>query len=425
VSFEFSPQKLVYGGEALGYAEGRTVLAPLALPGERLEVEPVRVAKGVIHAMPLRVLEAAPERVSPPCRYFGRCGGCHYQHLDIENQVRWKEEIVRETLKRIGKIAWDHDIKIHQASPWNYRNQAQLKVAQNEAGDVAMGFFEGETHRLVPVDECLILSPRLNEVLGQLRQLQWLDSLRGCREIELLANDQDEEVRITLWGDFEAGAAEPLAGDLLRHVEGIVAVAFRDRQRLQVFGKPILTYRVGEFEYQISAGAFFQSSRYLLPEFVKTVTETESGELALDLYAGAGLFTLPLARRFRQVIGVESHPVAAGDLARNAGDSGLKHIRTVGQSAFDFFRRFAQTGPDLVVLDPPRCGVGKPTLKYLVDLRPRRVHYVACHPPTWARDLAYMLERNYRLEGVEMFDCFPQTYHIECLAHLVRRDQAA
>ena len=141
MQFEFSPHKLVYGGEALGHAEGRTVLAPYALPGERLEVETTRVAKGVVHARPLRILEAAPERVNPPCPYFGRCGGCHYQHLGVEHQVRWKSEIVRETLQRIGKISWDREIKVHQASPWNYRNQAQLKVAKDESGEVALGFF--------------------------------------------------------------------------------------------------------------------------------------------------------------------------------------------------------------------------------------------------------------------------------------------
>ncbi len=420
--FEFSPQKLVYGGEALGHAEGHTVLVPRALPGERLEVEPVRAAKGVVHARPLRVLEAAPERVSPPCRYFGRCGGCHYQHLGIKHQVAWKVEIVRETLRRIGRITWDREITVHQASPWNYRNQAQLKVAQNESGEVALGFFEGESHQLVPVDECLILSPRLNHVLAQLRQPQWLDRLRGCREVELLADEQDNRVRITFHGIFEAGVAERLAEDLLRYIDGAVAVAFHQGQGTRLYGESVFTYGVGEFNYQVSAGSFFQSSRHLLPEFVSTVTETAPGELALDLFAGVGLFTLPLAQRFKQVIGVESHPAAARDLKANAASYGLGHVRPMGQSAFDFLRRFAQAEPNLVVLDPPRCGVGKLTLKYLVDLQPRSVHYVACHPPTWARDLAYLLSRDYRLEGVEMFDCFPQTYHIECLARLARQD---
>jgi 23S rRNA (uracil1939-C5)-methyltransferase len=425
VPFELFPQKLIYGGDALGYAEGRTVMVPRALPGERLEVETVRIAKGVVHARPLRTLEAAPERVSPPCQYFGRCGGCHYQHLEIEHQLRWKREIVRETLQRIGKIAWECDIAIHQASPWNYRNQVQIKVAANQSGEIALGFFEGESHQMVPIEECLILSPRLNHVLRQLRRPERLDRLRGCREVELLADDHDEQIRITIHGNPEQGTKEFLARNLLGQLDGVVAVAFQDGRSTQVFGQPSFTYQVDEFKYQLSAGTFFQSSRYLLPELVITATETEPGDLALDLYAGVGLFTLPLARRFRQVIGVESHPAAARDLKTNAACYGFEHVRAVRQSTADFLRRFAQRRPDLVVLDPPRWGAGKSTLKYLVDLHPRRIHYVACHPPTWARDLAYLLSRNFRLEEVEMFDCFPHTYHIECLARLVCEDRTA
>ncbi|HXH51523.1 MAG TPA: RsmD family RNA methyltransferase, partial [Terriglobia bacterium] len=354
-----------------------------------------------------------------------RCGGCHYQHLAIDHQVHWKLQIVRETLQRIGKTTWDSEITVHQATPWNYRNQAQLKVAANEAGEIELGFFEGESHQLVPIDECLILSPLLNHVLGQLRRPEWLAKLRGCREVELQADDQDGRARITFRGKPEAGEPEFLAKDLIREVEGVVAVAFVDNGNSETFGQPDFIYQVGEFRYQLSPSAFFQSSRYLLPELVSAVTGAVPGGLALDLYAGVGLFTLPLARRFRQVIGVESHPAAARDMKTNVASHGLENVRAVGQPTSDFLRRFAQTRPDLVVLDPPRCGAGKSTLKYLVDLQPPRVHYVACHPPTWARDLSYLLSRNYRLEGVEMFDCFPHTYHIECLARLVRQEQAA
>jgi 23S rRNA (uracil1939-C5)-methyltransferase len=422
MSFEFSPQKLVYGGEALGYAEGQTVLAPYALPGERLEVEAVRTAKGVVHARPMRVLEAAPERVAAPCPYFGRCGGCHYQHLDVAHQLKWKAEILRETLRRIGRITWDREITIHHASPWNYRNQAQLKVTESEPGRVDLGFFEAESHRLVPIDECLIVSPRLNAVLRELRQPESLGRLAGCREVELRTNDRDDQVRITLWGDFTKQEMEERAAYFLEQAGGISAAAFVGQQGLEVFGDAALTYQVGEFRYQISTGSFFQASRYLLPEFVNAVTATEEpGDLALDLYAGVGLFTLPLARGFKQVTGVESHLAASRDLEANAAMHGLERVRAAGQTAFEFLRRFAQMGPDFVILDPPRAGVDKPTLKRLAELRPRCFHYVACDPATWARDLAYLGGQGYRLERVEMFDFFPQTYHIECLARLTRQ----
>ena len=157
--FELTPHKLVYGGEALGYHQGRPVLVSHALPGERLEVEPVRTAKGVVHARLLRVLTPSPQRVDAPCPYFGRCGGCQYQHLGAEQQASAKREILRETLRRIGKITWSGEIPVHAAQPWNYRNQAQLKVARQPDGSVELGFFEAESHRLFPVDACLILSP--------------------------------------------------------------------------------------------------------------------------------------------------------------------------------------------------------------------------------------------------------------------------
>lgn len=428
--FEFAPQKLVYGGDALGHYQGRTVLVPRALPGERLEVDPVRTAKGVVHARPLRVLAAAPERIEPPCPYFGRCGGCQYQHLSPERQTAAKVEILRETLRRIGRISWDTDIPTHAAHPWNYRNQAQFKVAPQEDGKVGLGFFEAESHRLFPIDDCMIISPRLNAILHELRGSDWSEPLAAFSEIELLADDRDEVVRMTLRGGIDASRAldeqgSRLAEKCLELLPGVTSVAIERGRTFRVFGKPALSYAVGDFRYQVSHGAFFQASRFLLPGLVTAVasggleTSAQAHEtLALDLFAGVGLFSLPLARRFSLVIAVEANPRSAGDLQANARAHGLRNIRVAPQTAFDFLRRFAQTEPDLVVLDPPRASVGSSTLKLLAGLRPRRIHYVSCYPPTLARDLGYLIERGYRLDSVELFDFFPQTFHIESLACL-------
>ena len=434
--FEFTPQKLVYGGEALGHHQGRVVLVPRALPGERVEAEEARAAKGVVHARPLRILEAVPERVEPPCPYFGRCGGCQYQHLRPELETAAKREILRETLRRIGKINWDAEIPVHAAHPWNYRNQAQLKVALQPDGKARLGFFEAESHRLVSIDACLIVSPRLNAILAELRGPDWSERLAevaSFSEIELLADDRDEEVRMTLRGSFDATArafgdegGNGLAEECLRLLPGVTSVAIERGRAFEVFGKPALSYAVGGFRYRISHGSFFQASRFLLPELVAAVTSgagdaapANHDTLALDLFAGVGLFTLPLARGFGQVIAVESNPRSAADLAANAQAHGLSNVRAVGQSAFDFLRRLARAEPDLAVLDPPRAGVGMPTLKLLAGARPKRIHYVSCHPPTLARDLAYLVERGYQLESVDLFDFFPQTFHIECLTKLI------
>ncbi len=420
--FELVPEKLVYGGAALGHAQGRTVLAPFTLPGERVEVESVRTAKGVVHARPVRILEAAPQRIPAPCPYFARCGGCHYQHLPVENQSAAKVEILRETLRRLGKIDWKSAIPVHSAQPWGYRNQAQLKIAATPDGKAELGFFEAESHRLIPVDECLILSPRLNEVLSRLRSPEWTGRLTAAREIDLFADDRDERLRITLRGHANQAEAEALASDLLLRMPGVASVALGEEDGDRVLGSAALEYAVGPFRYRISPGSFFQSSRFLISELVEAVTGEACGGLALDVFAGVGLFTLPLARKFEQVVAVEAHAASAKDLAANAKAHACGNIRVAHLAAHDFLRRFAQSGFDLAVLDPPRAGAGAAALELLAASGPRRIHYVSCSPPTLARDLACLTSRGYRLISVELFDFFPQTYHIECLAKLTRGD---
>jgi len=421
MSFEFSPTKLVYGGGALGHHAGRPVLAPLVLPGERVEVEEVRRTKGMLHARPLKILEPSPERIEPLCPYFGRCGGCQYQHLNPGSQAAAKREILRETLRRLGKITWEAEIPAHSGPAWNYRNQAQLKVARRADGGAAVGFFEAESHRVVPVDACLIVSPRLNAILAALCSETWISRLDACREIELLADDRDEKVLVTLrggWPSVPRPREEALARDCLAELPGVVGVALEAGKHFQTFGEAVITYRVGEFQYRVSPGSFFQTSRYLLPELLARVTGAESGSVAIDLYAGVGLFSLPLAKQFAQVASVEADPRSAADLTANARSHDLQNLRPVADNVFDFLRRCAQPEPDLVVLDPPRAGVGVNVLKLLLALRPKRLHYVSCSPPTLARDLQFLLGHGYQLDSIELFDFFPQTYHIESLASL-------
>lgn len=419
MTFEFVPHKLIYGGDALGHHEGRAVFVPRVLPGELAEVEVIRIAKGVVHARPLRILEPSPERVEPPCRYFGRCGGCDYQHLEAHRQAEVKRDILLETLRRTGKIDWKNPIAVHAAKPNGYRNQAQFKVGRNAEGRTEIGFFEAYSHRLSPVEECLLLSERLNQILRELRSERWANRLEGFTEIALFADHADQHAMMILRGTRPDG--EELAQGILESVPGVASVAVEAGNGLRVLGEPHLTYAVGEFRYRVSPASFFQVSRFLLPQLVDAVVGSERGETALDLFAGVGLFSLPLARRFGTVIGVEASAGAAADLAANAQAYGLTNIRTVVATAQDFLRRFAQRGIDLVVLDPPRAGVEASVLKLLMGLQPKRIYCVSCSPPTLARDLGLLVTQGYALESVEMFDFFPHTYHLESLVRLVRR----
>jgi 23S rRNA (uracil1939-C5)-methyltransferase len=418
MKFELTPSKLIYGGEALGYHRGRTVLVPRVLPGERAEVEEVRTAKGVVHARPLRILEAAPQRIEAPCPYFGRCGGCHYQHLDPQVQSSAKLEILRDTLRRLGKIDWRVEITVHSGPPWNYRNQAQIKVARQSGGGVDLGFFEPQSHHVYPIDRCLLLSPRLNAVLAELRRPEWAPGLENLNEIELFAEARDEEVMITLRGQAGGAATEALGRELLRDIKGVACVALEWGGGFRTLGQPAFHYAVAGISYRVSPGSFFQVSRFLTPDLVAAVTGEEHGELALDLFAGVGLFSLPLARRFTRVLAAEANSSAAADLEANAEAHSLANLRVAGETSYDFLRRFAQAEPGLVVMDPPRSGVDSGSLELLAALRPRKIHYLSCSPPTLARDLRFLLGCGYQLQSVELFDLFPQTYHLETLARL-------
>ncbi|HTV53829.1 MAG TPA: class I SAM-dependent RNA methyltransferase [Terriglobia bacterium] len=445
-TFEMIPQKLVFGGAALGHYNGRAVLVPNALPGEHVEVEPLRETKGVIHGRLRRVVIPSPARLRPPCPYFGNCGGCSYQHLAAENQLAWKLAIFRETLSRIGKLKWDSEIAVHSAYPWYYRNQARLRVGRAAEGKAEMGFFALESHRLVKVDACPILSPRLNATLTALSEMASRSSFEGVSAIEMMADDCDRSVMLRLCGRVSPGQGERLASAVLTELPQVQTVAFEADGKRRILGEPFLRYRVGDFTYQISSGSFFQASRFLLPDLVRTVSGMETApadagcsapaakhpngaeiadnyrrkgsSCALDLYAGAGLFTLPLARHFNQVIAVESHSGSAGDLKANVRASTLGNARAVNQSVFDFLRRFAACAPDFVVLDPPRAGVGYPALKLLARLRPKSICYVSCHPPTLARDLSFLAQQGYTIISMELFDFFPQTLHLESVTRL-------
>jgi 23S rRNA (uracil1939-C5)-methyltransferase len=438
-SFELVPQKLVYGGAALGHHEGRPVLVAGAVPGERVEVEAVRQAKGMVYARILKVLAPSPERIAAPCPYFGRCGGCHYQHLGAARQLETKREILRETLRRIGGIDWQGEIGLHAADPWRYRNQAQFKLSPGPEGKTVIGYFGTDSHRLVPIDVCPILSPRLNAILAEISRAEWASRLTGFAEVDLFADDRDEETMLTLRGSH--ADRESLAQDCLSLLPGVTSVAFepygsapssaRTNARsnapyrtsagsLRVFGKPRIRYQVRDCTYEVSPSSFFQASRFLLPDLVAAVVDGFNGGLALDLYAGVGLFTLPLAQRFKQVIAVEANPSAAADLERNIHAAGFTNARTVRAKTSDFLRRYAQGAPDLAVLDPPRAGSDAETIRLLSKLGPGHICYVSCQPPTLARDLAMLLRHGYRLESVELFDLFPQTFHIESVARLTR-----
>ncbi len=389
--FEIEIEKMVYGGDGLSRREGQVILTPFTLPGEMVRAAPERVQSGVLRAKLIDIARSSPERTAAPCRYFVTCGGCHYQHASYGSQLEIKRDILRETLLRVGKVIAPDEIQIVASEPWEYRNRVQLHIR-----NLQLGYLQARSHQLCAIDRCPISSPAINSSIATLRRM-----LRDRRwpkfitRIEVFTNETESQLNILETGQPVARRFFEWCAD---EIPGLIPGA--------------LDYR----EYRVSRGSFFQVNRFLPDRLIEVALNGAEGETALDLYAGVGLFSLPLARRFANVTAVESGAGAVRDLEFNAERAGLAVKTAVG--VVDVFLQNLQKAPDFVLADPPRAGLGKSVVKRLLELLPRQIAIVACDPATLARDLAALLAGGYRLEQLTMIDLFPQTFHIEAVAQL-------
>ena len=379
-------ERILPGGVGLAHAEGLTLFVALAAPGDQLRVRVNRVRGNVGFASIQEIVRPSPMRVEPPCPYFGRCGGCDFQQLTYEAQLKAKVDIIEDCLHRIARLQSSPEIEIHPAaSPWQYRARA---IWQFDSRTNSLGYFEAGSHRVCDVEVCAVLVPELEKLLevtrAQIRQ--------GSLEIA-------------------PGEIEVVAGD-----EGAISVAppFADLLNAEV------SREIGSDTYTFNAEAFFQINHRLLSSLVSAAVPREAGRVALDLYCGVGLFTLPVARRFQHVVGVESNLVAARFARRNLQHASLLNARIVSARV----GQWLETGlaglreVDLVLLDPPRSGAEPGVMERIVRLRPCRISYVSCDPATLARDLRILTEGGYSLDSIAAFDMFPQTHHVETVAIL-------
>ncbi len=422
-------EKLIYGGEGLGHHEGQTVFVPFVLPDEVVAIRPTDCRKKFVRGRVEQVVLPSPERAPAPCPHFGVCGGCHYQHIPYEAQLKYKAEILRETLARIGRVEWKGPIETHASPPLGYRNRAQWKIRPaDEGGRPAIGYFQAGSTLLCGVEACPILSPPVAEVLRTLHRLLLEGALPATlREVEAFADPNEKKMLLNASLVRFEGPPEALAHRLRSSLPGVETLLLHEsrRDRLELFGPGFIHYLVRGIPYRVAHLSFFQVNGFLVDELVHAVVPDERGGLALDLFAGVGLFTLPLAERFDRVVAVESNPAAARDLQANIEQhtARAQHFHAEAES---FLARSKET-PDLIVLDPPRVGVSARALTLLKQVAPRRIIYLSCDPATLARDLAALTAAGgdgatYEIREVLLFDVFPQTYHIETLVRLSRQE---
>jgi len=419
-------EKAIYGGNFLARLEGKATFVPLVLPGETASVRIREEKRGYSVADLNEIVPPAPERIVPACRHFGTCGGCQYQHTDYATQLALKKSILQETLElsgvqppsEIGVLAGD------ESGSWQYRNRIRLAFdARGNAGYRSRG-----SSAVVAIAECPIAAPLL--VRAALEFADVFKSAASQIHVEELSLFCDSTESALLAGVFVQSGShddfDKLATTIAERVPEIIGIEFgrltseenedKAPQPIGRWGQPSLNYRAAGFDYRVDNGAFFQVNRRLVDWLVDRVTENCSGTLAWDLFAGVGLFARKLSASFDHVIAVESSPLALPGLQANLRDTSASAVQA---STLNFLRGLGRKEkPDLIVVDPPRTGLGPEVTSMLAVVGAGRITYVSCDPASLARDLRALLSSGYTIERVTLADLFPQTFHLETVVHL-------
>jgi len=368
---EVAVERLVAGGDGLARREGKALFVPGVLPGERVAIRLVESRRDFDRAALVEVLHPSPDRVRPACALAGQCGGCDWLHVAHAAQLAHKRAIVRETLRRTGRIEREEP-PLEPGPPFAYRNRVQLH--RDPSG--ALGYREAGGTRVVAAAACPVAVGPINVLLAD------------PPPPSAIALD-----RFTVFGDDGWAACEGRDDD--RGLEVVVA------------GRAV----------RFSVGCFFQSNLAVLQHLARHVTEAVgSGSAAADLYAGVGLFASFLADRFARVIAVESSSLSLAFAARNAPSPG---VEVFPMTVEHWIAAGAPGGPfDAAIADPPRAGLGRAARAWLASAKPRTLVYVSCNPVTLARDLGELVRSGYGIDDLRLFDFYPQTSHVEAVATL-------
>jgi 23S rRNA (uracil1939-C5)-methyltransferase len=427
-------EKAVYGGAGLahqteGEGAGKAIFVPFTLPGESVEARLLEQKNAFGEASLLGVLNASEDRVPPRCAHFGQCGGCHYQHAAYPAQVQMKVAILQETLERVGLAALPA-IETHTGEPWAYRNRIRLRIAELDA-TLRVGYNRRGSNDFLAIHECPISAPLVWHAANTLLQIAAESSaparlLHGAVEVEFFTTGEEKKLQMALFVRKAQPGFEALCKRMQELVPqlagaGISLLPASDSRRrvqnprlLENWGADGLNYTVAGEGYWVSRGGFFQVNRFLVDELVRIVTAGRRGAVAWDLYAGVGLFSRVLARAFQQVVAVEA---AGHDLSMSFKGPGRRAVET---TTVEFLRNAVvqREQPELIVMDPPRAGVGAEVCALLARISSSEIVYVSCDPVTLARDLRSLIAAGYNISEIHMADMFPQTFHLETVTIL-------
>jgi 23S rRNA (uracil1939-C5)-methyltransferase len=443
-TLELTIDDLAFGGEGVGRADGYVVFVRGGLPGDRLRVRLIEARGRFGRAAIEEVLAASPDRVVPPCPYFGQCGGCRLQHLAYPAQLAFKEKQVRDCLSRLGGVG-EFELRaiLPAAEPYGYRNKMEFTIAGDPP---ALGLHVFERYDVVlDIERCLLQSETMNSLLDEFRRqvreralsvwdprserglLRFVMLREGCNTGEAMVNvvaaAPDVET-LTPVADALRRRAPATSSVVLNVNAKKASVAVGSEEHL-LAGREHITESLDGVRFQVSANSFFQTNTRQAERLfavVEAACDLTGHETVLDLYSGTGAISLLLARRVRAVYGIEVSAAAVADAIRNARANGIDNCTFLSGEVRHVLPDLIRQGirASVVIADPPRAGFHPKAITALAALAPARIVYVSCNPATLARDVGDLVRQGYRLEWVQPVDMFPQTPHIEAVARLSR-----
>lgn len=432
---------ITHTGEGVGRINNMIVFVEGVLPGDVAEIQIKNVKKTYAQGKLLKVVEASPERVTPECPYFGKCGGCQLCHMSYEGQLRVKSKMVMDALERIGGF---NEIKVNpilgMENPKRYRNKAQFKIDKK-----GMGFYEKRSHDLVHIDDCLnqpdCTAPAIktiNEMMAELklsiydektqkgyvRGILLRTNLQGENMVTIIVNGKDLSQKDAIIERITQGI--PNVKSIFVNINREKSNVILGRKSICVYGSTRLIEEIGDLKFSISPNSFFQvntKQAKVLYDTVKTMANLTGKETVLDLYCGTGTIGLYLGDKAKKVIGIESIQDAVLDARENASLNQMDNAVFINGKAEDEMLRISKednTKADLIILDPPRKGCEESLLRAIGDQGTKKVIYVSCNPSTLARDLKLMTEMGYEVLEVQPVDLFPETGHVETVVLMSR-----
>ncbi|ALC80183.1 MULTISPECIES: 23S rRNA (uracil(1939)-C(5))-methyltransferase RlmD [Bacillus] len=448
-TFPLTIKRLGINGEGVGYFKRKVVFVPGALPGEEVVVEATKVQPKFSEGKVKKIRKRSEHRVEAPCPIYEACGGCQLQHLDYGRQLVEKRDIVVQSLERHTRFAVDKmDIRptIGMENPWHYRNKSQFQLGRSESGKIIAGLYGMDSHKLVPITECIVQHPETNKTTGVIRRILEDNGVSvynerkrkgDVRTIVTRVGFESGEVQVVLVTAKETLPKKdaivkeiknrlPKVTSIVQNVNGAKTSVIFGEQTKHLAGNMVIQEFLGDISFELSSRAFFQLNpiqTVKLYDEVKKAAQLTGKEKVVDAYCGVGTIGMWLADGAGEIRGMDVIKESIDDANKNAKNQGIKNATYVTGTAEKWLPKWTNEGyrPDVVVVDPPRTGCEKSFLDTILKVKPKRFVYVSCNPSTLAKDLQY-LSKGYEVKYIQPVDMFPQTAHVECISQLILKE---